>query len=124
MRKIRLTAELIERGATPKGGFTRASLKCLGVGWPPQKGWKNSLIGESVLADDYKAFVTINGGKRVKITKKKIPIDTTRIDEWIHNNKTKKKKRIPTPDKFVSYTIPSEEVAEAIKENEKQAKNE
>jgi hypothetical protein len=40
----RLTAADIERGKSPKGGFTQATLASWGVPWPPPKGWKEKLL--------------------------------------------------------------------------------
>ena len=40
----------IDACKTPKGGWTRAQLSLLGVDWPPQKGWKNQVIG--MMIDD------------------------------------------------------------------------
>ena len=34
----------IESLKTAKGGWTKASLKSLGVTWPPPAGWKNKLL--------------------------------------------------------------------------------
>jgi hypothetical protein len=43
-QKGRLTAADIERGKSPKGGWTRATLAAWGVSWPPPKGWKEKLL--------------------------------------------------------------------------------
>lgn len=42
--KGRLTAADIERGKSPKGGWTRETLAGWGVPWPPPKGWKDDLL--------------------------------------------------------------------------------
>jgi hypothetical protein len=42
--KWRLTAADIERGKSPKGGWTREILAAWGVSWPPPKGWKDELL--------------------------------------------------------------------------------
>jgi hypothetical protein len=42
--KGHLTAADIERGKSPKGGWTRATLAAWGVSWPPPKGWKEKLL--------------------------------------------------------------------------------
>ena len=42
--KGQLTAADIERGKSPKGGWTRAMLAGWGVSWPPPKGWKEKLL--------------------------------------------------------------------------------
>jgi hypothetical protein len=39
-----LTAADIERGKSPKGGWTREILAGWGVSWPPPKGWKDQLL--------------------------------------------------------------------------------
>ena len=38
------TAEEIEAGRSPKGGFTAAQLASWGVPWPPPKNWQHALI--------------------------------------------------------------------------------
>ena len=40
--------EMIERAATPAGGWTKAQLAAIGVDWPPIKGWKRSVIGKTI----------------------------------------------------------------------------
>lgn len=37
----------IESLKTPAGGWTKASLASLGVGWPPPKGWKANLLSKA-----------------------------------------------------------------------------
>lgn len=37
----------IESLKTERGGWTKASLRSLGVEWPPPKGWKERLIMEA-----------------------------------------------------------------------------
>lgn len=41
---MKLSAEEIEAGKSPKGGFTKAQLAKWGVGWPPPQGWKEALM--------------------------------------------------------------------------------
>ena len=41
---MRLTAEEIEAGRSPRGGWTAATLAAWGVPWPPPKGWQQRLI--------------------------------------------------------------------------------
>lgn len=52
---ILLTAELIEALMTPKGGYNKAALDHLGVGWPPVTGWKARLIGSQIANAKYAA---------------------------------------------------------------------
>ena len=46
--KIRLTAELLLKGSSRNGGWSREQLEILGVHWPLKKGWKDRIVG-----DDY-----------------------------------------------------------------------
>ncbi len=41
----RYTEAEIERGRSPRGGWTRKTLAGWGVSWPPPKGWKDRLTG-------------------------------------------------------------------------------
>jgi hypothetical protein len=41
---VKRTKQELEMLKTPKGGYDRATLKMLGVPWPPPKGWKRALI--------------------------------------------------------------------------------
>lgn len=43
-----ITDELIESLKTNNGGFTKKTLKTLGVSWPPRRGWKRAIIGKEV----------------------------------------------------------------------------
>ena len=42
---VKLTNEIIEAGKSLNGGWSRAQFLCLGVAWPPRRGWKRVLIG-------------------------------------------------------------------------------
>lgn len=57
MSLIILTQELIEAGVSPKGGYNKCQLATLGIEWPPQKGWKSSVIGKTVTEEDYRQFL-------------------------------------------------------------------
>ena len=39
-----ITAQQIEAGKSPRGGFTRKQLAAWGVGWPPPRGWRKALV--------------------------------------------------------------------------------
>jgi len=41
---VRLTAQEIEAGRSPRGGWTEATLAAWGVPWPPPKGWQRRLL--------------------------------------------------------------------------------
>lgn len=45
------TAEEIEAGRSPAGGFTKAQLAKWGVPWPPPSGWKEALIAGQTMED-------------------------------------------------------------------------
>ena len=42
---MQITYQLINSLKTEKSGWTKDSLKYLGVDWPPVKGWKERIIG-------------------------------------------------------------------------------
>ena len=46
-----IPAEEIEKAKSEKGGWTKKTLSQWGVPWPPPKGWKESLITGSPLAE-------------------------------------------------------------------------
>lgn len=52
-----LTEELIEKGISPKGGFNKKQLSILGIDWPPQKGWKSALVGQTITEEQYNHFI-------------------------------------------------------------------
>lgn len=58
---IVLTAPMIEAGRSARGGFTRDQLACLGVAWPPAKGWKKAVAGAEVRQKDYAQFLALRG---------------------------------------------------------------
>lgn len=43
-----ITNDWIAEHATGKAGWTRQQLDCLGVAWPPVKGWRSRLIGTQI----------------------------------------------------------------------------
>jgi len=45
---IEVTKELILSLKSPRGGYTKASLKKIGVEWPLVKGWKHKVIGTHI----------------------------------------------------------------------------
>jgi hypothetical protein len=53
---MKITREWIKEHSTPKGGWTADQLKCLGVSWPPQHGWLQSLIGKEIDAETADKF--------------------------------------------------------------------
>lgn len=60
-RKITLTQDRLEKSKTPKGGYNAKQLRQIGVGWPPQKGWKKKLTGTKVTLEKFYWFVYKSG---------------------------------------------------------------
>lgn len=52
-----ITSELIEEGKSEKGGWTKFQLSLLGVQWPPQKGWKEIVIGRRIAIEHARQFL-------------------------------------------------------------------
>lgn len=46
--EYRVTREWIEAHASGSGGWTRVQLHAIGVGWPPEKGWKERVHGKMI----------------------------------------------------------------------------
>jgi hypothetical protein len=53
--KMVLTKGRFSELKTERGGFTRETLRLLGVSWPPKRGWKKWLIGSEVDGDAFLA---------------------------------------------------------------------
>lgn len=49
--KRRVTAEEIEAGKSPAGGWNKAQLADWGVPWPPPKGWKEALLAGKTMKE-------------------------------------------------------------------------
>ncbi len=56
---VPLTKEIIERGRTPNGGFTKSQLAAIGVSWPPAKDWIENTIGKMVTYNQIEQFYKI-----------------------------------------------------------------
>jgi len=63
-----LTKGRLSELKTIRGGFTRATLRLLGVDWPPERGWKKQLLGSEVDGDTFlearEARLTRSNGQR------------------------------------------------------------
>jgi len=59
---VRITAELIESGKSPRGGWSKAQMAILGVGWPPAPGWKTRVIGRLITRADAERFFQLRSG--------------------------------------------------------------
>jgi len=45
---MKITWMWVQEHSTGQGGWTRAQLACLGVPWPPPKGWRRALTGTHI----------------------------------------------------------------------------
>jgi hypothetical protein len=54
-----LTGEMIDRGQSDAGGWSRRQLVLIGVEWPPRKGWKRDAIGRRIQVDAYLQFLKL-----------------------------------------------------------------
>ena len=52
MQQPIITTEYLKSLATPRGGYTQATLAKLGIPWPPLRGWLRRLKREARLNDD------------------------------------------------------------------------
>lgn len=58
-----LTSDLIHSAGNNGIGFTRAQVECLGIPWPPTKGWLRSLVGQTVQRARWEEFVSLRKQK-------------------------------------------------------------
>ncbi len=56
-RLIILTPERLLKARTPRGGYNAKQLKYLGLDWPVDKGWKDSLLGTKITLGVFINFV-------------------------------------------------------------------
>jgi len=54
-----LSNEFIEQGKSLAGGWSRDQLACLGIPWPPPKGWKKEAIGRVIPDTDAERFLAL-----------------------------------------------------------------
>jgi len=54
-----LTDKLIDCGRSKAGGWSRPQLACLGVAWPPRRGWKRALVGTNIQDAVYNKFLSL-----------------------------------------------------------------
>ncbi len=62
LETVVVTQELLDEIRTPKGGYGKAELLLLGVGWPPGKGWPARVLGKPISAVNA-ALLTKNAAK-------------------------------------------------------------
>lgn len=54
-----VTRELLERGKSDRGGWSRAQLALLDVPWPPPRGWGQEVLGREIDAETAARFVAL-----------------------------------------------------------------
>ncbi|MDB5768045.1 MAG: hypothetical protein JWQ61_2859 [Collimonas fungivorans] len=61
---IQITEEFLRSGASARGGWTREQLCLLSVGWPAPKGWKRSILGQTIDIAQAQEFLAIGLARR------------------------------------------------------------
>ena len=59
---VLVTEELLEKGKSARGGWTRAQTTLLGEPWPLTKGWKRRTVGREIPQVDADRFVVLGTG--------------------------------------------------------------
>jgi len=55
-----VTREWLNQHRTPRGGWTAAQLRLLGVPWPPVRGWVATVIGQPLTVETREAFERVS----------------------------------------------------------------
>lgn len=50
---------MIEARRSERGGWKASQLKCLGIQWPPIKGWKRRIVGTHISDEQYTSFLKL-----------------------------------------------------------------
>jgi hypothetical protein len=66
--RVPITAELIDAGKSECGGWNRQQLACLGVTWPPAKGWKEATLGRIIRLAEAERFLALKDGQEAVVT--------------------------------------------------------
>jgi hypothetical protein len=61
---VRITEDLLSRGRSAAGGWTRAQLELIGVPWPPVAGWKVTVLGGDLTDAEAASFIAGKGAPR------------------------------------------------------------
>ena len=59
-----LTREILMQYRTPKGLWRKVQLEALGLGWPPEKGWIERVIGKELTDLQFHQFTGKNPDQR------------------------------------------------------------
>jgi hypothetical protein len=69
---VEFTNELLEKGKSRNGGWSRKQLKLIGIKYPLKKGWKRKVIGKLFDASTIEQFLAL---KDFHLLKKEIAED-------------------------------------------------
>ncbi|MEX2336891.1 MAG: hypothetical protein WD555_06435 [Fulvivirga sp.] len=58
-----ITEEFIDKGKSIKGGWSKVQLQIIDVSWPPEKGWKEKVIGKDISAGEAEKFLSYKEAK-------------------------------------------------------------
>jgi len=72
-----ITREWLEAHATRGCGWTKAQLDCIGVGWPPLRGWRYRMTGTQISDWQAREFERLGALRRRKLAKQAIENDPT-----------------------------------------------
>jgi len=64
-----ITREWIGIHGTGANGWTKSQLACLGVEWPPVKGWRSRLINQTISNEKAREFERLGAERRQKLAK-------------------------------------------------------
>jgi len=67
---VKITEEFLVSGLSMRGGYSRRQLELLGVSWPPQKGWKLTVMDRAIsdeVAEEFVALSDRNAPKQVGV---------------------------------------------------------
>ena len=56
-----ITDDWLIKNKTPAGGYNKKQFNILGIQYPPQKRWKQQIIGKNLCDDKVKEFENISG---------------------------------------------------------------
>lgn len=54
---VMVTADVLEWGRSPRGGFTKAQLEHIDVAWPPAARWRDDVVGRALPVEKLRGFL-------------------------------------------------------------------
>lgn len=70
-----ITREWVKKHATGANSWTREQLECLGVEWPPRKGWLSERIGRYISPEKAAEFERLGAARRQTLAMKAVQGD-------------------------------------------------